>query len=89
VSLDLRTASSYAQLVGVPAEARKGALRVKPRDPAFFGVGAAAAWTGRPRTIPTMNSERAAAWNTALSTLLVKEPSIRNAQEARGEEFAT
>jgi hypothetical protein len=34
VSLDLRTARAYGQLVGVPAEARRGALRVKPGDPA-------------------------------------------------------
>jgi hypothetical protein len=33
VSLDLRPANAYAQLVAVPSEARKGAMRVKPGDP--------------------------------------------------------
>ncbi|HZS39873.1 MAG TPA: hypothetical protein VFF06_23730 [Polyangia bacterium] len=32
VDLDLRRASAYRQLVGQPAQARKGALRVKPGD---------------------------------------------------------
>jgi hypothetical protein len=34
VDLDLRASGSYAQLVGVAAQARKGALRVAPGAPA-------------------------------------------------------
>jgi hypothetical protein len=34
VDLDLLAGAAYAQLVGTAAEARKGALRVKPGDPA-------------------------------------------------------
>lgn len=34
VRLDLRPGAAYAELVNHPAEARKGALRVKPGDPA-------------------------------------------------------
>jgi hypothetical protein len=34
VSLDLRPDRAYGALVGAPAAARKGALRVKPNDPA-------------------------------------------------------
>ena len=34
VDLDLRAAVAFSQLVGAPAEARKGAVRVKPGEPA-------------------------------------------------------
>ena len=34
VYLDLRAPAAYSQLVGVEAEARSGAVRVKPGDPA-------------------------------------------------------
>ncbi len=33
VDLDLRAANAWTQLVGAPAEARKGALRVRPGEP--------------------------------------------------------
>lgn len=56
VDLDLRAVPAYAQLVNHPAEARKGALRVKPGDiAASFLVdklkGAVGAREGKPMPI--------------------------------------